>query len=265
VEKVEIKGSEMHCCLEFTQLALPGTEPSLHTVPFFHAELPPLPAGEHWIVFQTTTTRRKVGDAEPTTIETKIDALAKTEGFRTSFTIAPVGRSPAAGESVKSIRIPPDSDLIVHAADAPIEKKIAGKQVFTVEVRPHDDTQHSKDAWSQRTRYGGCRERYTCFRVPMPESTWRFLAMHSAEFRRHPRSLLEVFHGMRLIWKDDGSSMRIENYYAGVKHGMQLKFRDGKLVGQAEFRFGDCHGDFKSLGEIGIEAYAPRSTCSVVS
>ena len=144
----------------------------------------------------------------------------------------------------------------VDAAPKQLEKKISGKQVFTVEAKPDDNTQHSKDAWSQRTRYGGCRERYTCFQVQMPESTRRYLAMHSAEFRRHPRSLLELFHGTRLIWKEDGSFMRIENYYAGAKHGVQLEFRDKKLVGQAEYRFGVRHGisrEFYNQGDLHTE------------
>ena len=142
------------------------------------------------------------------------------------------------------------------ASKEELEKKILGKQVYTAEVKPDDEAQHSEDAWSQRTRYAGCREHYTCFRVQMPESTKRFFQMHSAEFRRSPRSLLELFHGTRLIWKEDGSFMRIENYYAGAKHGMQSKLRAGKPVSQAEYRFGVRHGisrEFYDDGKLHTE------------
>ena len=142
------------------------------------------------------------------------------------------------------------------ASKEELEKEISGKRVCTVEVKPDDETQHSEDAWSQRTRYTGCREHYTCFQVQMPESTKRFLQMHSAEFRRSPRSLLELFHGTRLIWKEDGSCMRIENYYAGTKHGIQSEFRAGKPVSQAEYRFGVRHGisrEFYNDGKLQTE------------
>ena len=101
VEEVKAKGRKFHCDLAFTQVILPGAGPNAPTVPLFHAELAPLPPGEYSIVFRTTTTLRKVGDAAPTTLKQPIDELAKTP-FRTSFTIAPATRLPTAAKDVNA-------------------------------------------------------------------------------------------------------------------------------------------------------------------
>ncbi|MHC4251271.1 MAG: hypothetical protein ACYS9X_19300 [Planctomycetota bacterium] len=91
VKEAEIRGIEMRCDLAFTGMTFPGMGPCGPTLPYFVADMPPLPEGVYGIVFRVVDSYWRKGDAAPVVDDARRDSLATTP-FRATFTI---GNAPA--------------------------------------------------------------------------------------------------------------------------------------------------------------------------
>jgi len=92
----------VRCDLVFTMMSYPGAGPSTPTLPYFVADMPPLPEGAYAITFRVVESYRKHADGTPVADEARRDALATTP-FRATFTIGN-GRPVAWGDPANGLQ-----------------------------------------------------------------------------------------------------------------------------------------------------------------
>jgi hypothetical protein len=126
------------------------------------------------------------------------------------------------------------------ASSAPekLEKRLLGKQLLSFdgtvkEGDPGDATTHFPG-----TTYFNCRDTYTYFVEPIPDE-WRQGPISGYV---GPLKYQKVFHGLRVVYDDKGQLYRIENYYAGVPHGLWVVFENGKRWYEITYQYGLRHG-----------------------
>ena len=120
------------------------------------------------------------------------------------------------------------------SAPPDLEKRLEGKQIRHFDgVVKATDTQDPMTEFPYTT-YANCRDTYTYFIEPVAEGEYDGSFLCCA----NPPKYRKVLHGLRIVFDEQGRPSRIENYWAGVQHGLEVVFENGKPWEENNYKYG---------------------------
>lgn len=153
------------------------------------------------------------------------------------------------GHSCRSILCTSQSAEKEPTRKEKLDQRLVGKQILNCGQTVRKGDRFDDDVEFSEATYLDCRDTHSYFLEPY--------FVTSSPFNRGPfPKWTKVLHGLRIVQDENGGIIVIENYYAGAKHGQEVKFENGKRWYETNFEYGLRHGisrHYRGGGQIYIE------------
>src|ERR1051325_804494 len=115
-----------------------------------------------------------------------------------------------------------------------LDKRLHGKKILHFERAVKEDDKREKGVWFPDCTYLDCKDTHDYFLEPY---TGPYSIYNSGPYPKFIKRL----HGLRIVQNAKGNIVTIENWYAGEKHGLFVKYQDGKRWYDDTYYFGFLH------------------------